>query len=137
MCGDFYQKILKSDDKLTETEQVANNFQPFIDECRAENLETQRHDPYLYPICMGQKIAQKMPPTAILTTEFDHYLRDAKDLGRLLHRVNRLVDFTILPGVHHGFETAMYGHKLTDNMFKDFGTLISKLMPARNPQLPS
>jgi len=84
--------------------------------------EERRKDRYLLPNKMGDKLASKVPPVVIVTSEFDffrHMSREARDIykrnGKLLHY------FEFGGGIHGSYALAMFEH--SEVWVKDFKRL--------------
>ena len=65
------------------------------------DLERQRNDPLIYPIKMSDEVIKQLPRAFILTSEFDFYRRDSSKIAARFHKLGRLIDFVVLPGLNH------------------------------------
>lgn len=63
------------------------------------DFETQykKKDPILFPGLMSQDNTNKLPPTIVITSEFDYLRRDALKFIDKLKKAERLLDVLDLP----------------------------------------
>lgn len=73
--------------------------------CLATDYERQtaENDPILYPGLMTDSEASCLPPTVIMTSEFDWLNRDCVAFGEKLLKVGKLKDYYSHPGSWHGY----------------------------------
>jgi len=67
----------------------------------AEDFETQKSHPLLFPGKASDEILSKFPPTIISTCEFDQYITESTRLATRLRRAGRLLEFLVIPGAKH------------------------------------
>jgi len=103
MGGDYLVKTSPKERKLI-TQVTMNDIQETKYKFLAENLEKQNDDPYIYPMKMTNEILGKLPPTLLITTEFDFYLNDTKKFAKRLRKNDKLLDLIIIPKATHVFQ---------------------------------
>lgn len=76
----------------------------------AIDLEKQSADPFLHPGRMPFEVLKKLPPTVIMTGEFDMLRRDAIEMIARCEEAGVLLDYFSMPGANHiaeGFDDAV------------------------------
>lgn len=68
----------------------------------AEDMETQKSNPLLFPGKASDDILQNMPPTIVWEAEFDMFINEATRLAKRLQSNGRLLEFVVFPGQRHG-----------------------------------
>ena len=68
----------------------------------SSNFKKQRKEPLLFPDKARHKVLMKVPPTVIITGEFDIFLTETTRMANKLRAAGRLLEFIIFPGVKHG-----------------------------------
>ena len=79
----------------------------------ATDLDKQKNDTMLFPGKMTIEEAQKLPPTVMITAEFDYFRRDAYQFADKLRQARKLVGFGDYSGVPHNF-MFLYSDNKTD-----------------------
>lgn len=67
----------------------------------ANDFESQKHSPHLFPGKASEELLAKFPPTIILENEFDMFITEATRLAGRLRRAGRLLEFVVIPGTNH------------------------------------
>ena len=67
----------------------------------ANDLNKDRNDPTLFPDKARDKLLMKMPPTVMISGEFDIFLTETTRLANRLRSAGRLLEFVVYPGVKH------------------------------------
>ena len=75
---------------------------------------------------MGDTLAQKVPPTIIISTEFDFCLSSAYEAADLYERNGRLIEFGILQGLTHD-DWKDFNINKSKIFFRDFSSMCNKL----------
>ena len=68
----------------------------------AEDIETQKNDPLLFPGKASNDILKNMPPTIVWEAEYDMFINEATRLAKRLQSNGRLLEFVVFPGQRHG-----------------------------------
>ena len=63
--------------------------------------EMQKKDPLLFPDKTNEKMLMKMPPTVMITGEFDIFLTETSRMATKLRVAGRLLELVVFPGVKH------------------------------------
>ena len=67
----------------------------------ASDWEKQRSDPLLFPDKARESDLIKMPPTVMITGEFDVFITETIRMANKLRAVGRLLELVVFPGVTH------------------------------------
>ena len=98
MLDDYCYSDLASMTK--EEREIAQNMKK-IWRCIANDIQSERSNPLLFPAKASDKILQKMPPTIIWENEFDIFITEATRMAHRMKRVGRLLEFRVQPGMTH------------------------------------
>jgi acetyl esterase len=118
MCSDYCFSEIKSMTK--EEREVAKSMRKNW-KMIAEDWEKQRNDPLLFPDKTKVKDLMRMPPTVMITGEFDIFITEATRMANKLRAAGRLLELVIFPGMTHssnwypdneGFKTRLEALKL-------------------------
>ena len=69
--------------------------------CIANDMESEKNDPLLFPDKASDEMLSKMPPTIVWECEFDMFITEASRIAARLRAVGRLLEFVIIPGIKH------------------------------------
>lgn len=72
---------------------------------------------------MSDELASQVPPVILYCTEFDYYLDGVKEATELYRKNQRLLDFAILKGLHHGAHHRWDSISRGKIWFQDFGRI--------------
>ena len=98
MCSDYCFSEIKSMTK--EEREVAKSMRKNW-KMIADDWEKQRHDPLLFPDKAKDKDLMRMPPTVMITGEFDIFITEATRMANKLRAAGRLLELVIFPGMMH------------------------------------
>lgn len=73
---------------------------------------------------MTAKQIQKLPPTVIVTTEYDIFREEAYDFADKLKKAEKLLDFSDYASVTHWFKGVSPNSVIIDQYNKDFDALL-------------
>ena len=106
----IYSGMLSDETSKLEDSQMSNPFEvwmaPYLTsiyKLHAKDFQKQQSDPFLYPGRVNDVILEKLPMTAVWTSEFDFYRRDNETYAKRLQSVARLIDISVMPGMSHGY----------------------------------
>jgi len=68
----------------------------------AKDLDAQWSDPLLFPSKASDELIKKMPPTVIISAEFDIFLTETERMARRMRQNGRLLELISIPGITHG-----------------------------------
>merc|ERR1712198_8016 len=68
----------------------------------AKDLDVQWSDPLLFPSKASDELIKKMPPTVIISAEFDIFLTETERMARRMRQNGRLLELISIPGITHG-----------------------------------
>ena len=66
-----------------------------------KGIPRKRNDPVLFPDKAKDKLLMKMPPTVVISGEFDIFLTETTRLANRLRSAGRLLEFIVFPGAKH------------------------------------
>ena len=98
MCSDYCSSDIKAMTK--EEREVAKSMRKNW-KMIAKDWNKQRNDPLLFPDKINQKLLAKVPPTVMITGEFDIFITEATRMANKLRSAGRLLELVIFPGVTH------------------------------------
>ena len=98
MCSDYCFSDMKAMTK--EEREVALSMRKNW-KMIAKDWKKQRNDPLLFPDKSNHKVLMKMPPTVMVTGEFDIFITEATRMANKLRAAGRLLDLVVFPGVTH------------------------------------
>ena len=112
---------------MTKEERENAHIMRKIWKCIAEDYETQKGDPLLFPAKASDDLISKMPPTIIWEYEFDIYITEATRMAHRMRRAGRLLEFRVQPGlIHAAFDIP--GTKAQEESFKDYARAIKEYL---------
>jgi len=76
---------------------MMNNFS----KCLAKGAELDPLDVNVFPGLISDQVCRKMPPTFIMTFEFDSCRKSAEEAAVLFRKNKRLIGFGCIKGTHH------------------------------------
>ena len=97
----------------------------------AKDVAAQANDPLLFPNLMAEATAAKMPPTVVMTSEFDFFRLAAEELARKLHRHGRLLDYVVHPCMAHGIYFDMDNPRSKD-FWRDSALILGRWLWGRD-----
>eukprot|EP00090_Calanus_glacialis_P019083 TRINITY_DN29421_c0_g1_i1.p1 TRINITY_DN29421_c0_g1~~TRINITY_DN29421_c0_g1_i1.p1 ORF type:complete len:312 (+),score=78.00 TRINITY_DN29421_c0_g1_i1:1-936(+) len=86
---------------MTREESVQAPTQKIFWNCIANDMDSQKTDPLLFPDKASDEILSKMPPTIVWEAEFDMFITEASRIAARLRAAGRLLEFVIIPGIKH------------------------------------
>ena len=93
----------------------------------ANDIETQRQDPLLFPGKASDEILKNMPPTVVWEAEFDMFINEATRLAKRLQSNGRLLEYVVFPGQRHG-SWINPRFKCHESGFDDFSLAVEKYL---------
>ena len=121
MIGDHW--IRTPEEGYNEVEIAQKPLHLTILKLLATNWEHQLEssDPDIFPGAMSDEFLEKVPPTIVMTREFDYLRRDAEEYAARLKAKGKLLEFYILPGTHHSGQAGTS----TQQLYNDTHQLIN------------
>ena len=98
MCSDYCFSDIKAMTK--EEREVAKSMRKNW-KMIAKDWNKQRNDPLSFPDKINQKLLAKVPPTVMITGEFDIFISEATRMANKFRCAGRLLELVIFPGVTH------------------------------------
>ena len=98
MCSDY---CFSDVDAMTKEERENAALMRKIWKLISSDWEVQKKDPLLFPDKTKEKLLVKMPPTVMVTGEFDIFLTETTRMANKLRIAGRLLEFVVFPGVKH------------------------------------
>ena len=98
MCSDYCFSDIQG---MTKEEREAALSMRKIWRLISTDLNLQKNDPLLFPDKAREKLLMKMPPTVMITGEFDIFLTETTRMANKLRASGRLLEFVVFPGVKH------------------------------------
>ena len=90
----------------------------------SSDWKAQHNDTLLYPGKMTEQQLQKLPPTVMITSEYDIFRREAYDFAEKLKRVSKLLDFSDYASVGHTWDIISPTSPVNEQVMKDLGALL-------------
>merc|ERR1712037_842929 len=86
----------------------------------AQDLEAQWDSPILFPDKAPQELLANLPPTVVISAEFDMFITETERFVGKLRRAGSLADFCCMPGIGHGhfFDASLACHHRFHEHFK-------------------
>jgi len=86
----------------------------------AQDLEAQWDSPILFPDKAPQELLANLPPTVVISAEFDMFITETERFVGKLQRAGSLADFCCMPGIGHGhfFDASLACHHRFHKHFK-------------------
>ena len=98
MCSDYCFSDMAA--MTTEESEVAKSMRKNW-KMIASDWKKQRNDPLLFPDKAKHKLFMRMPPTVMVTGEFDIFITEATRMANKLRAAGRLLELVIFPGIKH------------------------------------
>jgi acetyl esterase/lipase len=98
MCSDYCFSDMES---MTKEERENAVLMRKIWKLISNDLKTDLHDPLLFPDKTRDKLLVKMPPTVMISGEFDIFVTETTRMATKLRAAGRLLEFVVFPGIKH------------------------------------
>ena len=98
MCSSYCFTDLQS---MTKEERENCSTMKRIWRLLANDLTKDINDPVLFPDKAKDKLLMKMPPTVVISGEFDIFLTETTRFANRLRSAGRLLEFIVFPGAKH------------------------------------
>lgn len=114
-------------DKLNLAEKVYRNTIADCFKQLTSDFKANENNTLLFPGKMSSKELLDLPPTVILTSEYDIFRKEAYDFADKLRIANRLLDFSDYADVTHNFAGyLLMTTPIQKQLVADYNTLLSK-----------